>query len=466
MQNTTWVLVINIALFIPETLLSGWLARGAIGRFLAPKPGKIRMFCVVVLLGFFASTWTPIGDIVNAVGTLLTLFSAVFFFYNGSILSRVFVYALIYAVVTSGKTLIDALIMNDTQYYIFLALCTALALTLSQTKWWRRLVHMLGALAITILVHSWNIITSGVDFPTPYIWLVYILLLFSRKVVQKAEGETLPPRLWGLLNMLALPPFASVLVILLWGGWLYGKGEAFYMSHPQMMVMGFSALSAVAVFAAAAVLMRHHAQARERELLQARESYYEQIEQSQQQIRVLRHDMANHLNVLANLPADEASAYLSQLMDSPAISGGARFCENETANTILTVKAAQMRENNIQSRLDVVLSNQLGISAVDLCALFANLLDNALEACKQLPEEERLIQLSAKADKGLFVLKVENSFNGVVTEKHGKLQTSKKDKANHGLGLAGVKDIARRYGGEVSVKHENGRFVCIAHLAV
>jgi signal transduction histidine kinase len=466
MQYPMLILIINIALYIPETLLAGWLVRGIVGRFLEPKHGKIRLACVVVLLGIFASQIVPIGEMGNAIGILIALVATVFVFYSGSILQRSYVSLLTYAIVTSGRALIDALIMNDTQYYIFLAVFAVLALLLSQTKWRRRLLHMLVVLVATVSVHTFNIITAGVDFPTPYIWYVYVLLLFTRKVVPQPGGVILSSRLWGLLNMLAMPSFVSVITMLVWGRWLYGEYAAFYMSEPQVMIMGFSTFSSVAVLIAMSVLARQYAETRERELLRARESYYEQLEQNQRQIRTLRHDMANHLQALANLRGEEAEQYLNQLIGLPAISGGVRFCENETANTILSVKAAEMQESRVPYEIDAALPASLTITAVDLCALIGNLLDNAIEASRRLPEDRRGVKLSARADKGLFALKVENNYDGELSKQGDLLQTSKADKANHGLGLAGVRDIAKRYHGEVSGGDGDGRFVCVVRCAV
>ena len=92
-----------------------------------------------------------------------------------------------------------------------------------------------------------------------------------------------------------------------------------------------------------------------------------------------------------------------------------------------------------------------------------NALDNALEAARQTPEG--WVSVRARADKGLLMLQVENSAPGLpVREKNGRFATTKADKSAHGFGLAGMEEIARRCGGTLEAKAEEGRFaltVCI-----
>ncbi len=292
-----------------------------------------------------------------------------------------------------------------------------------------------------------------------------MLRQFIRTALADAQGEELPPRLWALTDLLAIPPCAAFMSVSVWARHQFEYDELIVITAPEWMLLGVAMISSLVMLIAVVVLMRQHSAVRERELLRAREAYYENLEENQRQIRTLRHDMANHLQTLVNLRGEEAENYLRQLINSPAISSETRFCENETANTILSVKAAEMREDHIPYQIDAALPGNLAIADVDLCALFANLLDNAIEASRKLPEDESGITLTARADKGLFILKVENNYSGEILGKDGALQTSKKDAANHGLGLAGVRDIAKRYGGEVSVEHGDGRFICVVRCA-
>lgn len=115
----------------------------------------------------------------------------------------------------------------------------------------------------------------------------------------------------------------------------------------------------------------------------------------------------------------------------------------------------------------------------NICALYANALDNAVEACMKLEEDKRIITLKSKAQKGLFCLEVRNPVLNSSENTHENIpsdsakqdfiksnltksylipQTSKSDKANHGFGLKGIKEIAERYHGSLELQSANGIF--------
>ena len=184
-------------------------------------------------------------------------------------------------------------------------------------------------------------------------------------------------------------------------------------------------------------------------------------------MRRLRHDLRNHLTALQGLLArgqtGAADGYLKQLLDSEALHGRRRLCENETADIVLSAKAQAMEQAGVNARFGVSLPKDLPLAPTDLCALLGNALDNALEAARQTPEG--WVSVRARADKGLLMLQVENSAPGLpVREKTGRFATTKADKSAHGFGLAGMEEIARRCGGTLEAKAEEGRFaltVCI-----
>ena len=198
-----------------------------------------------------------------------------------------------------------------------------------------------------------------------------------------------------------------------------------------------------------------------------REVYYQGLQGQEDQVRRLRHDLRNHLTALQGLLArgqtGAADGYLKQLLDSEALHGRRRLCENETADIVLSAKAQAMEQAGVNARFGVSLPKDLPLAPTDLCALLGNALDNALEAARQTPEG--WVSVRARADKGLLMLQVENSAPGLpVREKTGRFATTKADKSAHGFGLAGMEEIARRCGGTLEAKAEEGRFaltVCI-----
>lgn len=88
-----------------------------------------------------------------------------------------------------------------------------------------------------------------------------------------------------------------------------------------------------------------------------------------------------------------------------------------------------------------------------------------------MPGQKRKISLQAKNEKGLFVMKIENTAKseGKISEKAapGLLpQTTKKDRKLHGYGLKSIQEIVQRYGGSMEITKEEERFVLFLYIPV
>lgn len=296
-------------------------------------------------------------------------------------------------------------------------------------------------------------------------WLV--ILLFVRKALPNGEKPPIRSRrLWGLIDLLTLMPFGTVFSLIAFTSpeYLHISPDPFtdtlYIRHEQMLIfiLCLSVVAALALFSAVVVLSRHEQLEHEKTLWQMRNQYYQNMEETQQQVRRLRHDMANHLTTLIGLDSQGMRQYVETLIDSPAIQEGGRYCENQVVNAVLSAKIPVMEEDRIRYELHVSLPREISLSEIDLCSLFANSLDNAIEANRSLPEGDRQIELHAALHKGVFVLKLINTTSGTLHMEDGKIATSKKDKTLHGFGLDGMREIAQRYQGTLDSNVKAGKF--------
>ena len=139
-----------------------------------------------------------------------------------------------------------------------------------------------------------------------------------------------------------------------------------------------------------------------------------------------------------------------------------------------------MERHDILMKTVIDIPVELPFDKTDLCALYANALDNAIEACLKLPKAERIINLKSKAQKGLFCLEVTNPLPSLAEISPGQIEqkpkenaymklknalqesvipsTSKSDKHNHGFGLKSINEIVERYHGSLELKAENQAF--------
>ncbi len=200
----------------------------------------------------------------------------------------------------------------------------------------------------------------------------------------------------------------------------------------------------------------------------AERDYSEKLMNSDEEIRRFRHDYKNHLIVLnsylENGKTEEAKKYL-EAMNEPVsrlmkkISSG-----NFAFDAILDYKMHIAAQKGIDIVFHGIVPSD-GIRAEDICAVFSNLLDNAIEAVEVL-SDGKTIRVDADIKNGWFILSIINPTNIPDGEKHVNLRTSKADKKNHGLGLGNVKRCIKKYNGNLSSYYSDGMYTCDVRIKV
>ncbi len=287
-------------------------------------------------------------------------------------------------------------------------------------------------------------------------------LLLRRRLPR--EPVVLSRRLWKLVLGLAAMPLCALIAVVLLTFRRYDSIEVNTVAMYQgMVVLPFVFLTSLVLLFAILILADHERLEQAERLTGLREVYYQGLRQQETQVRRLRHDLRNHLTAVRGLleQGDEQGAigYLDQIAGSPALRGTRRLCENEAANAVLTAKAEAMEREETAADFAVSLPRDLPVADVDLCALLGNALDNAIEGSRG--GEARKITVRCKADKGLFMLRVENTLGGEVKP---DLATTKADKASHGFGIPGMREIAERYGGTLDAGAREGAFELVVCL--
>lgn len=131
------------------------------------------------------------------------------------------------------------------------------------------------------------------------------------------------------------------------------------------------------------------------------------------------------------------------------------YCENPIVNSVLVLKKRLAEEKNIPMQIITYVDKDTGVDPLDLCSLFCNLIDNAIEASEKITDriEERSIKISADCRSGFLILRVENRAQQVPEFRNGTCRTSKStDKELHGLGLKLVRQIVEEYDGRMEIK--------------
>ena len=289
-------------------------------------------------------------------------------------------------------------------------------------------------------------------------------LLLRRRI--PTEQVHLSRRLWQVVLGLAAMPLCALVAVVLLTFQKYESAAVNTLAMNQgLVVLPFVLLTSIVLLFAVLILADHERLERASQLAGLREVYYQGLRQQESQVRQLRHDLRNHLTVIQGLletrDTQGAIGYLEQMADSPALQGRKRFCDNETANVVLSAKAEVMEQTGITADFVVSLPKDLAVADTDLAALLGNALDNAIEGVQNAAVKK--ITLRCRVDKGLFMLRLENPVGGEVNP---GLSTPKADKTSHGFGLPGMREIAQRYHGTLEAEVENGRFLLVVCFLV
>lgn len=129
------------------------------------------------------------------------------------------------------------------------------------------------------------------------------------------------------------------------------------------------------------------------------------------------------------------------------------YCQNMIVNAVLDEKSKVCREMNAAFETELLVPGKLLIDPLHLCSIFANLLDNAIEAVRELDEPERQIRLCSEVKGNYLFVKVENA----ATRRHAE----QKKREGRGNGVEILKSIARKYDGTYTAGYKNGIYTAV-----
>lgn len=186
-----------------------------------------------------------------------------------------------------------------------------------------------------------------------------------------------------------------------------------------------------------------------------KEDYYNKVEENQKSIREIRHNLINQIIVLKSQVNEgnvsESNKIMDGIISETQQNGWGIYTENVPINAILNAKINQGELYGIQWELDVKVLKDLNIDMRDIGTVLGNTLDNAIEACSMLENDEKLINVNIHCKNNNMTIYIKNPKNVTGTA----INTWKKDKDNHGLGLKSVRKVVSKYNGIITNEDKN-----------
>ena len=193
------------------------------------------------------------------------------------------------------------------------------------------------------------------------------------------------------------------------------------------------------------------------EALEKMRATEENVRSIHENTRRLKHDMRNHLMVIAmslgNEKYDEARTYTAQILDKLNLEYSYIDSGNALLNYILNLKLQQAQQMQVHMQLQIENLKFQKIDSVDFSSLLTNLLDNAIHAAAN--SDKRQISVSISKKRGYEAISVRNSINSSVLAVNPDLRSTHAEPEKHGMGIKQIRASIEKYNGLLDIYEED-----------
>lgn len=180
--------------------------------------------------------------------------------------------------------------------------------------------------------------------------------------------------------------------------------------------------------------------------------HYQKLEQNYQASRKIVHDMKNHMQAMMKLyeegQTEEAHSYGLEVFHLLNQTGHMWYTENRMLNIILNEKLSEEEMKEVVLTLDIEEHSLDGIREIDLTTIFANLLDNAIEALGVQEEHDKFLKIYVGRVRDFLMIELSNS----------KGRRRKKKENHQGLGLKNIKEAIDKYEGTCTIEENEKQY--------
>lgn len=382
---------------------------------------------------------------------------------------------LIMLVVSSLMVLSSGVVYSD--YPFFMKLFVVFISVLTKAICYYSLIHtnFWQIIYVTLLTFSFNRIFEAIlafeifdvieGYITPYLInavFITLVMLYIRKkeryALVRETIPTIPTKVYTLILILSV-----LLCMFLWAVMTPGR-ENMVKILLIPLVLGYT----IIVFSVMRVSIdaRHEKTVSDNLVKQIENQidYYNKISKIYDEFRSFRHDFKNHLICLRSLLSEDeiekAVEYINSIEKMSAV-GKKPF---ETGSIIIDALLSEKQDKAVEVGAEIVFNGVVptdGISNVDLCIIFSNAIDNAIEACaKDRSKSHKQIEIKSNVRQGYYFLLIKNPmFDKVLVKKNNKYVTSKDNKTLHGYGISNITRSVKKYNGKIDISPTDNNFI-------
>lgn len=264
--------------------------------------------------------------------------------------------------------------------------------------------------------------------------------------------------------LLSLIPITSIIVMITY----VDIGEKTFLPSESDWMIALSAILLLCinllVFGLNLYNQKKHSEYTETLLLLQKESdtakYYEMLLSQYDNRNILIHDIKKHLQSIDLLndkrDHEKISAYIKQLLLSSDLRTASKLCDHALLNAILGRYQKQCFSLHVSFLADIRSGVLNFMAENDITSLFCNLLDNAVEACKNIPDSFIEVTAHKNENTPYVVITVINScrsdpFSTPAARRTRHKPTAKPDAVRHGFGLKSIRKTIAKYDGDIEM---------------
>lgn len=196
-------------------------------------------------------------------------------------------------------------------------------------------------------------------------------------------------------------------------------------------------------------------------LLSMHKLQYDNLQQRINEARQAKHDVRHHTHLireyLRNGKIQELEAYLDNYTASLPEMQSLVYCQHYAINALLGYFHQQAKSQGIELDIFLQLPEKIDLPETTLSVVLGNLLENAIDACQDVPAARKRITVRGKANMGSVFFEITNPYVGDIHKsKSGSFLSTKE--SGQGLGLESVAQLAKHHGGMLELEALNGIF--------
>lgn len=313
--------------------------------------------------------------------------------------------------------------------------------------------HMIHCLSrvIWFLFPLGEVVSQSIELMWMLVALSLIFLFLKRNRQFGIESAEIKSR---QLIVFAVISSVIVYIVSFWSNWTEGNnvGEQF-----------FDFLSCLLLLVILLDLFRFR-RAEQEHLLLTRllKQEQEQHEMSRATVEIINrkcHDLKHQISALRHQSEADQERSISELENAILLYDNFAKTGNDDLDIVLAEKTLFAEQHGVKLQCIVDGSQFAFMRTEDICSLFGNAIENAIEAAEKEPvAEKRIVMLNTAARGNMLMIHVENPCAAEPQFVDGLPITSKDDASYHGFGMRSMRYVAEQYGGVLTSSWANGVF--------